>query len=1255
MTDRSPAQPPGDEAPCGVSASSAGDLGRLQEEQRRRWERGDRVLAEDYLSAFAGVIKDPDDALDLIYHEVLVREEFGEDPGLDEYLERFPQFAGQLRDQFEVHLALKATQWVGRAGTHEPAKDSTVVTDGPVASGAGPSIPGYEVIRELGRGGMGVVYLARQSGLNRLVALKMILAGEYSRPQDRARFRGEAEAVARLEHPNLVKIHETGEHDGRPYFSMEYVDGGRLADSLRGTPVPPRRAAQLVETLARATHAAHERGVIHRDLTPSNVLLTSEGEPKIVDFGLAKLTVGGSGRTETGDILGTPSYMAPEQATGQSKEVGPAADVYALGAILYDMLTGRPPFKGESVLDTLAQVVNNEPVTPCRLQPKVPRDLETICLKCLSKEPNRRYSSAAALADDLRRFLAGEPVRARPIGAAGRTARWARRRPAIASLLAVCAAGAIAAFAAVTWEGRRARLSQGRAERAQKAEETHRIAAEAAREREARQRRLYQGLSAVLLRDRALKHCEDGDVGRGLLWLAQSAQLVPDDDPDLQRAIRTNLAGWQGQVHPLQALLGHSSRILAAGWSPDGRLILTAGADREARLWDAATGQAWGRTLNLPPGFTAATFSPDGAMILTVTGRQVRLWKTASGEPAVREGLDLGKDGELLSSAFSPDGHRLWTAARRGQTTWLQSWLTDTGRRIGEEIELGRGIALVTFSPDGQFFVTAAGDGRDARSRLWRTSPAKPVRDLKEHTDRVAAVAFNPTDGESFVTGSYDQTCRLWDTASGEPLKPVFRHPGAIRSVAFSPNGRTILVGGHDRIAQLWDLKDQTPVGAPMRHPDAVMTVRFSPDGQFALTVSWDQVRLWDAETGELLGAPLPHQREVLDASFSPDGRAVLTRSRDSTVRVWSTAPARSGGRRLKHKGWVTAVAFHPTAGDSFLTGIGGSEGKVLCWSTTPGREPDVAMENLGPILSLAYRPDGQVFAVGTRQRKVWLRDAGADPSARALPLVLDDRVWSVAFSPDGRTLITGIEKSRDEFWDVATGSEKPEPLRHEKAVYAVAYSPDGRTVLTGSEDSTARLWDAATHQPAGVTLMHQGTVYAVAFRPPDGQVILTGSDDRTARLWQTATGHPVGKPLQHPARVLAVAFSPDGRIIATGCGDGAARLWDAVTGHPIGRPLLHRGPVRAVAFGPRPPDSAEEAKRWILVSGSEDLTARIWEVPRPQAESPERLMLSLQVASGMVLDAQAVADSLTPATWRQLRRQLNVVDSPPPRHAVKP
>jgi serine/threonine protein kinase len=291
-----------------------------------------------------------------------------------------------------------------------------------------PSLPSYEVLRELGRGGMGVVYQARQLGFNRLVALKMILSGSYAGDDERDRFRIEAEAVARLQHPNIVQVHEVGEHEGKPFFSMEFCPGGGLDKKLNGTPLPPKEAAALVETLARAMQAAHDKGVIHRDLKPANVLLAEDGAPKILDFGLAK-KLDEEGLTATGAVMGTPSYMAPEQAAGKTRDIGPGTDVYALGAILYECLTGRPPFKGPTTLDTLAQVLADEPVRPRQLQPTTPRDLETICLKCLEKQPGRRYGTAAELADDLGRWQRGEPVRARPVGGWERTLKWVRRHP----------------------------------------------------------------------------------------------------------------------------------------------------------------------------------------------------------------------------------------------------------------------------------------------------------------------------------------------------------------------------------------------------------------------------------------------------------------------------------------------------------------------------------------------------------------------------------------------------------------------------------------------------------------------------------------------------------------------------------------------------------------------------------------------------------------------------------------------------------
>jgi hypothetical protein len=423
-------------------------------EQRRDWTAGKRTPVAERLRGYPALASDPARAAELVYHEFTLRAELGEDPDWADYLRQFPQHAAALR------LLRQADQVVEHALA--PATPTS-----PTAA----QLRGYDLLDEIGRGGMGVVFKARQKGLDRVVALKMIRAGEYSGAEERKLFDREARAVARLQHPHIVQIYEVGEAAGQPFLALEFVEGQSLAQRLTGAPWPARPAAALVEVLARAMHYAHDKGVVHRDLKPSNVLLAGAAEapaercvPKVTDFGLAKRLDQEQGQSRSGTIVGTPRYMAPEQAGGHSQQVGPATDIYALGAILYELLTGRPPFQSATLLETLDQVRCQEPVPPRRLNPAVGRDLETVCLKCLRKEPARRYASAADLADDLGRFQRGEPILARPVGPAERGWRWCRRRPVVAGLAAAVVVVALAGFAGILYQWREAEDARREAE-----------------------------------------------------------------------------------------------------------------------------------------------------------------------------------------------------------------------------------------------------------------------------------------------------------------------------------------------------------------------------------------------------------------------------------------------------------------------------------------------------------------------------------------------------------------------------------------------------------------------------------------------------------------------------------------------------------------------------------------------------------------------------------------------------------------------
>jgi WD40 repeat protein/serine/threonine protein kinase len=1257
-----------------VGAAPEQQLRLAGAELERRLRAGQPCRTEELLAAFPALAADKEAALELIYTEHVLREELGQRLSLAEWSARFPQWRTDLKQLFQVHQCARITS------IPPPSSEGTTLPGGQEqladrsGSGRARRLGNYELLQEIGRGGMGVVYKARQVGLDRVVALKVILADDHASAQEVARFRHEAEAVARLQHSHIVQIYEVGEQDGRRYFSLEYVDGGNLEKKLAGTPLPARQAAELVEKLAQAMQHAHQQGIVHRDLKPANVLLTAAGVPKVTDFGLAKRLEAEAGLTQSGAIVGTPSYMAPEQAAGDAKEIGPAADVHALGAILYECLTGRPPFQGASVPDTLGLVRFQEAVPPRRLQPKVPPDLETICLKCLQKERPRRYTTAQALADDLRRFLDGRPVLARPVSATQRAWRWGRRNPGIASLVVAVTFSLLAGTAASTYFGLKA-TEQAKQALAQRGQAEWQAA-----------NRLYE---------HSLARCLQEDAGRGVLWLTHSlreARRVAA--PDLEDAVRLQLGAWESHLHILLAVCPHQGQVNAVAFSPDGKIFLTGSVDKTARLWDAATGKALGPPLKHEGAVWAAAFSPDGKIVLTCSGadKTVRLWEVSTGKCLVPP---WPVPGGVQAVAFSPDGKVVLTGGHDGTA---KLWEVATGRPQGPPLRHRDPVFAVAFSPDGKTVLTCSWD---KTARLWEAATGKPLGSPLQHEGQVWAIAFSP-DGKIVLTGSEDQTAQRWETATGKAVGTPLQHQGGVMAVAFSPDGKQILTGSYDHTARLWETATGKETSLPLLHQEAVDAVAFSPDGRLALTGSRDQTaRLWDAHTGRPVGAPLVHQNEIGSVAFSPDGKQVVTASADHTARLWQLATGKNLGLPLQHPG-VGKVAFAdegralltagteirgvieevtarlweadtgkplgpmlrsrhtisrpplgfiivshrlprftprtaPLAPDGVTVLLPADSALARPWDLRTGEALGPSLQQQGIVAAMSFSPDGNAAVTCTADGTVQVWDTRTW-TALGPPLRHEFGVRAVAFSPDSKILLTGGGKTA-RLWEAATGQPLTAPLPTPAEISSAAFSPDGKVFLTVSMESTAQLWETATGQPLGPPLRHQKAIYGAAFSP-DSATILTGSDDGTARLWQAATGKPLGLPLQHRDGVWAVAFSPNGKVLLTGSYDRTARLWEAATGRALGPPLEHPASVNIVAFCP-------DGHR--LVTGCHDGLVRFWQAPAPMQGEPERLVLWAEVVTGMELDDAGAVRVLDAEEWQSRRRQLAELDGFPP------
>ncbi len=1037
----------------------------------------------------------------------------------------------------------------GEVSAHAPVREPGLPIlearpDRPIAPLAGRRFGDYEVIEEIARGGMGVVYKARQLSLNRLVAVKMIQAGLLASPEMVFRFGAEAEAAGSLRHPNIVTVYETGEQEGHHYYSMDYVQGRNLAELVREQPLSAKHAVGYLEKIATAVHYAHQKGVLHRDLKPSNVIIDEQDQPHITDFGLAKRLISSSAignpqsemeLTLTGQLLGSPNFMPPEQASADRGHLGAASDVYGLGAILYFLLTGRPPFQAETLTVVLHQLANADPISPRQLNPSIPRDLETIALKCLEKDPRRRYQTAEELAVELMRFLAGEPIQARPVAAAEKAWRWCHRKPQMAGLSAAAVLLFLLGFAGVTWQWRRAESQQQRA-------------------------KAGEYVLAMNLAQQALKA---NNVGRALTLLVEHQPVGKSGSRNLKS--KTDHGGgfewrylWQQCQNEAELVFGNlQSAIRSLEVSANGQWLFAGSDGGGAKIRNLATGEEI--PLAAKRGIaTYGAFSPDSRY--------------------------------LLFSDQSPQGFGT-----------IAVWDLQARRRLAP-ITDDRPLGMLAFSPDGRRFGFGVAQPPSGRLVLMDFPSRKKLREIDLRVKLVDGLkgrewVFTP-DNRSVIFTETEPECSMvfCDLAAGSEPQYFSGQREGITAMAISPDGRMLATGAGytDHDIQLWEVPSFRSLGELSGHAGWITALRFSPDGQMLASASADlTIRFWDAPARTSRRTIRGLTGEVWRLCFAPDGQKLFGGASDGTIQRWSADADQtqtSIGFWRRHVGFES-LAIGPNSGQ--YAGI--RQGQIYLGDAQQATVP-IPIPDLGATNScLLFSADGETLISGTWTGDLQVWSPGSGQAVRRIGASPDPVGW-LGQDSRGRNLVAVRWKGEVarqswsnmvEIWNT-TDWRRQKPLAIPWLLTSYAVSPQGRWLATGDKAGNLQLW-SLTSQPKTITVSFPGGLNGIAFSP-DGKLLAAVGADGTVRAWELPGLREWASFRASSHALFALAFSPDSqRLAIAGSGDDAVTFWDVVTWQELVTWERAGESLRQIAF-------SNDGKQ--LIAGNSQGDVLVWRAP---------------------------------------------------------